>query len=73
MYFFVFVRLFVFNLCLFICVYLFSLDSFDRQAGVRGTVIIRFSIRALIYFWYLKGGHLFETGRLFGTGRLFLF
>ena len=23
---------------------------------------------ALIYFWYLKGWRLFETGRLFGTG-----
>ena len=27
----------------------------------------------LIYFWYLKGGHLFEMGHLFWTGSLFLF
>ena len=35
--------------------------------------MIRFSARALIYFWHLEGGRLFETGRLFGTGRLFNF
>ena len=27
----------------------------------------------LIYLWYLKGGHLFETRHLFGTVCLFLF
>ena len=37
------------------------------------TVMIRFSARALIYFWHLNGGRLFETGRLFGKGRLFNF
>ena len=31
----------------------------------------RFS--ALFYFWYLKGGRLFETKRLFGTGLSLLF
>ena len=36
-------------------------------------VIIRFNAPgAPIYFWYLKGGCLFETGRLVGTGCLFL-
>ena len=37
------------------------------------TVMIRLAPGALIYFWYLKGGRLFESGRLFGTGRLFYF
>ena len=27
----------------------------------------------LIYFWYLKGGRLFETGCLFGQGAYFVF
>ena len=36
-------------------------------------VIIRFNAPGEpIYFWYLKGGCLFETGRLLGTGCIFL-
>ena len=34
--------------------------------GVQGTAMIQFSTGGvLIYFWYLKGGCLFETGCLF--------
>ena len=40
------------------CIYL---NEFDLAPG------------ALIYFWYLKEGRLFETWRLSGTGCLFLF
>ena len=45
----------------------------QKQSLTKLTVLIRFSTRALIYFWYLKGRRLLETERLFGTGAYFFF